>query len=210
MTMTYNSLVAQVMDYLNRTDADTLAEVANFIYQAEQRICRESKNIGLEVYVTGNFTPNVAVMAKPARWRRNISFNYGNGAGSNVFNPITLRTYEFIRNYWPNQSLTSPPMFYADYGYSNLVIAPTPDLSYPFEYVYLELPIPIGPALQTNWLTNYAPDVLLYATLLEAVSFLQNDERIPTWEKYYQKGIDSLNSQDDQRVLDRQSNRASD
>ena len=53
--MTYASLTDEVMDYLDRTDGDTLARVPDFIYQAEQRICRECKDIGFEVYVTSNF-----------------------------------------------------------------------------------------------------------------------------------------------------------
>jgi hypothetical protein len=208
--MTYNSLVNQVMDYLIRTDIDTLNEVPNFIYQAEQRICRESKSIGLEVYVTGSFISNSPVLAKPARWRRSLTLNFGTGVGNNTVNQITLRSYEFVRNYWPNPTQTGQPKFYSDYGYDHLLIAPTPDQDYPFEYGYLQLPEPLSPSVQTNWLTNNAPDVLLYATLLEAVPFLQNDERIPVWQSMYDKGIASLNTQDDQRQLDRSSNRSAD
>lgn len=210
MVMTYNSLVSQILDYLDRDDADTTAEVPNFIYQAEQRIARESKNIGFVQYVTSNFTPGVWVYPKPARWRRNITFNYGTGTGNNVRNPVVLRSYEFLRNYWPDPTQTSAPLFYSEYGYSNFLIAPTPDQAYPFEYGYLELPEPITPSNQTNWLTNYVPDVLLYATLLEAIPFLKNDERVPVWEAKYATAISSLNAQDDQRVLDRQSNRGAD
>jgi hypothetical protein len=210
MTMTYNSLVNQLLDYLNRTDADTTAEVPNFIYQAEQRICRESKNIGLEVYVTGTFTVNVNVMAKPGRWRRNITFNFGNGIGNNTANQIVLRSYEFVRNYWPDATQLGPPKFYCDYGYDHFLMAPTPDQNYPFELGYLELPEPLSVNVQTNFLTNNAPDVLLYASLLEATPFLKNTDLIPTWERMYERGLASLNSQDDQRVVDRATNRGAD
>lgn len=208
--MTYNSLVSQTLDYLDRTDADTANAIPNFIYQAEQRIARESKNIGFVQYVTGNFTIATSVYPKPARWRRNISFNYGTGTGNNTRTPIYLQTYEYLRNYWPDPTLTAPPLFYADYGYPTFLIAPTPDQTYPFEYSYLELPEPLSSSNQTNWLTNYAPDVLLYATLLEAIPFLKNDERVPVWQDKYSTAIASLNSQDDQRVVDRQSYRGAD
>lgn len=209
-SMTYNSLVNQVMDYLDRTDTDTQNEVPNFIYQAEQRICRESKNIGLEQYVTGSFTPGVSVLAKPARWRRSITFSYGSGAGNNTVNQLFLRSYDYIRNYWNNPSTQAPPQYYSDYGYDHLLIGPTPDLAYPFEFAYLELPQPLSVANQTNWLTDNVPDLLLYATLLEAISFLKNDERIPIWTSYYNRALQSLNNQDNQRLLDRASNRDAD
>lgn len=210
MVMTYNSLVAQVTSYLNRTDTATLDQIPNFIYQAEQRICRESKNVGLEVYVTGTFITNNSVIAKPARWRRNITFNYGTGVLNNTRNTILLRSYEFCRAYWPDPTLSAPPKFYADYGYYNLLIVPTPDQAYPFELGYLQLPDPISPNNQTNWITNYAPDVFLYATLLEAMPFLKDDERIPVWKEYYDRGLSSLNQQDDQRIYDRSGNRSAD
>lgn len=210
MTITYNSLVAQVTGYLERSDSNTIAQIPNFIYQAEQRICRESKNIGFEVYVTGNFTPDVAVYQKPADWRRNITFNYGTGSGSNSRNSIQLRTYEYLVSYWPDRTQSGPPLFYSDYGYNQYLVAPTPDQAYPFEYGYLALPTPITVDNQTNWLTDYAPDILLYATLLESMGYLKNDERVSTWQEYYNRALASLNNQDAQRVEDRQSNRDSD
>lgn len=208
--MTYNSLVNQILDYLNRTDADTTSEIPNFIYQAEQRICRESKNIGLEQYVQGAFTVGVNVMAKPGRWRRSIAFNFGSGTGNNTVNQITLRSYDFVRNYWPDATQMGPPKFYSEYGFEHFLVLPTPDQAYPFEFSYLELLEPLSPSVQTNWLTNYAPDVLLYASLLEATPFLKNTELIPTWERLYERGLASLNVQDDQRYVDRATNRSAD
>lgn len=210
MSMTYNSLFNQIISYLNRSDADTLAQIPNFISQAEQRICRESKNIGLEVYVTDSFLAGTSVFAKPARWRRTITLNFGTGPLFNVRNQMFLRSYEFVRNYWPNSDLLDVPKFYCDYGYSHYLIAPTPDLNYPFELSYLQLPEPITPLNQTNWITDYAPDVFLYASLLEAIPFLKNDERIPVWQLMYDRGLGSLNNQDDLRLLDRASARNSD
>lgn len=210
MVMTYNSLVQQTLDYLDRTDIATTNEIPNFIYQAEQRICRESKTLGIVMYVTSAFTPSVAVYQKPANWRRNITLNFGTGTGNNTRNQIVLRSYEFLRDYWPDDTQTGQPQYYCDYGFSNYLVAPTPDMSYPFEFAYLALPEPISAINQTNWLTNYAPDVLLYATLLEATPYLKDDERVPIWERYYQRGLESMNTQDDLRLTDRASNRSSD
>lgn len=210
MTMTYNSLVNQVMSYLDRTDATTLGAVPGFIAQAEQRIARESKNIGFEIYATGVFTPTIAVYQKPANWRRNITFNVGSAVNSNVRNPVQLRSYEYLLSLWPDRTLTGLPLYYCDYGFNNYLIAPTPDVAYPFEYSFLALPTPLTPLQQTNWLTDFAPDVLLYATLLESIPFLKDDERVPVWESKYAAAISSLNGQDDLRIQDRQSNRSAD
>ena len=211
--MTYNTLVLQLENYLNRYDAILIAQIPNFIYQAEQRICRESKNIGLERYVTKAFVAGNSVIPKPGGWRRTITFNYGTGLNFNNRNQLYLRTYEYVRSYWPNSSqfnIASPPVYYCDYSYTHLLIAPTPALAYPFELAYLELPTPLTINNQTNWLTNYAPDLLLYACLLEAIPFLKNDERIPVWEKLYDRALSSLENQDQLRYMDRTSERSSD
>jgi hypothetical protein len=210
MPMTYDSLVIQVTKYLNTTNAVTIDQITNFIYQAEQRIARESKTLGLVVYVTGAFTPNEAVLPKPARWRRTLTFNFGTGIDNNTRNQIFLTEYDFLRYYWPNPTVTGEPKFYADYGFDHLIVAPTPDEAYPFEYSYLQLPEPLSEDVQTNWLTNNAPDVLLYATLLEAIPFIKNDDRIPVWESFYMKAIASLNGQDSLRIKDRASDRKAD
>lgn len=208
--MTYNSLVAQIESYLNRTDASTIAQIPNFIYQAENRIARESKNIGIETYIVGTFTAGTSVYPKPSRWRRTLSWNWGNGTGNNTRNQLYLRSYEFIRDYWPDSTQTDSPLYYADYGYEHYLVGPTPDAASPFEISFLQLPDPISALNQTNWITNYAPDLFLYACLVEAIPFLKNDERIPTWIMMYDRALASLNGQDDQRVLDRASNRSSD
>jgi hypothetical protein len=211
MAMTYNSLVLQIQAELDRTDADFVAQIPNFILNAHQRICRDSKNIGFEQYVTGSFIVGVPVIAKPGRWRRNITFNYGTGDPvAPTVNPIVLRSYEYLRSYWPQPTQTAAPLYYADYGYFNFLVAPTPNDTYPFELAYLELPEPLSILTQTNWLTNYAPDILLYACLLEGVIYLKVDERIQVFTTEYQSRITALNSQDDVRVVDRSSVRESD
>jgi hypothetical protein len=210
MSMTYNSLVNQLTAYLDRSDTSTINQIPNFISQAEQRICREAKNVGLEQYVSSAFTPTVPVYQKPARWRQNITLNCSTTVGGNVRNQLMIRSYEFIRINYPDDTVTGLPLYYSDYGYNNFLVAPTPDVAYSFELAYLELPEPISVTTQTNWLTNYAPDVLLYASLLESVSYLKDDERVPVWQQYYDRALASLTNQDTQRITDRASKRDSD
>lgn len=208
--MTWLSLVGtpevpgQIMRYLNNENLSLYDSLPDFIYQAEQRICRESKNIGLEIYVSGNLNPEVAVMVKPARWRRSLTLGVWEENGK--YHQLFVRNYEFLRAYTSAQKVSALPKYYGDYGYEAMLLSPTPDQAYKFEYGYLQLPTPLSPENQTNWLTDYAPDVLFYAILLEAIPFLKNDERIPVWQSAYARGLASLNQQDDARQNDRASN----
>jgi hypothetical protein len=111
--------------------------------------------------------------------------------------------YEYLRSYWPNALETDTPVFYSDYDYSHWLIAPTPDAEYPFEILYYELPPLLDDTIQTNWLTEYAPQLILYGTLLEATPFLKNDERIGTWQQFYDRAAAMLNGEDLAKIFDR-------
>jgi hypothetical protein len=146
----------------------------------------------------------LAVYPKPDRWRTTVSFNYGI---DNQYTQLFPRSYEYVRSYWPNRDETSPPLFYADYDYNNWIVSPTPDQAYPFEVlVYQLLPL-LDDSNQTNWLTEYAPQVLLYASLLEATPFLKNDERIAVWQSMYDRSAQALNGEDLSKILDRSARR---
>lgn len=122
--------------------------------------------------------------------------------------PILPRSYEYCRGYWPDDTVEDDTMlFYADYDYDHFLVVPTPRFSWPGEYNYYELPALLDNANQTNWVTQYAPNMLLYGSLLEAAPFLKNDERIPTWQGMYDRIASGLSQQDVARMQDRASQR---
>ena len=76
------------------------------------------------------------------------------------------------------------------------------------EILYYQQPALLGEDLQTNWLTEYAPDVLLYASLLEATPFLKNDGRVQMWTGLYDRAAQALNGEDLSKIMDRSANRS--
>jgi hypothetical protein len=132
-----------------------------------------------------------------------VSINVGTSTNYNTRVEVFPRSYEYVRTYWPDESQVAQPKFYADYNYLNWLIAPTPDVSYPFEILYYEQPQFLDDENQTNWLTEYAPQLLLYATLLETTPFLKNDERIQVWQSMYDRAAAMLNGEDLAKVIDR-------
>ena len=71
---------------------------------------------------------------------------------------------------------------------------------------YQQLPL-LDDENQTNWLTALAPNLLLYGALLEATPFLKNDERIGTWQTFYDRAASAINNQDIKKILDREAAR---
>lgn len=200
-TMTYASLLQDVRRYLERgftAESDQLVyeQLPRLVNLAERRCARELKLTGFIRAVTTPLSPGVAVYRKPDRWRDTVSMTFNS-------RPLHARVYEYLRNYWPDESSTGTPEFYADYDYQHWLLAPTPDAAGTLEILYYEQPRFLGDEYQDNWLTEYAPDLLLYATLLEAQPFLKNDQRIGTWQSMFDRAAQALSTEDLKRISDR-------
>ena len=199
--MTYTTLVENIESYLERTDTATLVKIPLFIMLAEQVIASKIKFLGNLTVNTSNMVASTAVIAKPARWHKTVSMNI-TVAGSRQ--PVLLRKYEYLRNYFPDPTATGVPKYYADYDYTNWLVAPTPSIAYAFEVLYYERVQPLDSSNQTNWFTIYAPQALLYGSLLQAMPFLKNDDRIPMWQSQYDAIMTTLSQEDKLRIADRQ------
>ncbi len=199
--MTYDSLVEDISSYLERTDTATLEKIPQFIMLAEQVIAAELKFLGNLTVVTSNMVLGEPVIDKPARWRKTVSMNI---IVAGKRQPVLLRKYEYLREYWPDADQEDVPKYYCDYDYTHWLVAPTPDDDYAFEVLYYERLQPLDSSNQSNWFTQYAPQALLYGSLLQAMPFLKNDERIPMWQQQYTQIMSVLKDEDIARVGDRQ------
>jgi hypothetical protein len=201
VAMTYDSLVENIQSYLERTDTATLEKIPLFIMLAEQVIASEIKFLGNLNVANSTFTVGQQQIQKPARWHKTVSMNV-TVAGERQ--PILLRPYEYCREYWPDDTKTGIPKFFSDYNYDNWIVVPTPADTYSFEVLYYERIQPLDSTNQTNWFTIYAPQALLYGSLLQAMPFLKNDERLPMWQQQYTAIMNTLKQENTQRIGDRQ------
>lgn len=201
VSMTYNSLFDDISSYLERTDTATLDKIPTFIMLAEQTIASEIKFLGNLTVNESNMVSGNPVITKPARWRKTVSMNV---TVDGVRQPVFLRTYEFMRQYWPDEAEEGAPKYYGDYDYTHWLVVPTPAEAYDFEVMYYEEVQPLDVSNQTNWFTQYAPQAMLYGSLLQAMPFLKNDERMPMWRAEYDKIVAQLKTENIQRLGDRQ------
>jgi len=199
--MTYDSLVENVQSYLERTDAQTIEKIPLFIMLTEQVIASQIKFLGNLTVNSSNMVTGEPVIAKPARWHKTVSMNI-TVAGTRQ--PVFLRKYEYLREYWPDATLKDVPKFYCDYDYTHWLVSPTPATNYTFEVLYYERVQPLDSSNQTNWFTQYAPQALLYGALLQAMPFLKNHDLVPGWQAQYKLIMDTLTNEDKLRIADRQ------
>jgi hypothetical protein len=200
--MTYDSLTTDITQYLERSDTAVVQQIPQFIMLAEFEIAQQIKTLGQQQVVESTMTVGNPIIQKPARWRKTTSMNLTTQSGE--IQPIYLRKYEYLRSYSPSVSTTSTPLYYADYNYDNWIVAPTPDYAYAFEVLYYERIQPLSSETQTNWLTQNAPNAMLYGTLLQAMPFLKNDQR-QIFQQKYTEAMQVLKQEDQLRVADRSS-----
>ena len=192
---TYDNLVLDVQQYMERDDPDFVAQIPTLIGLAESAIAAELKTLLQLVVVETNLIATDPVLIKPTRWRKTISMKI-NGA------PIVLRSQDYIAQY---NSEASPgvPKFYAEYDYNNWNFAPPPDDDYPVEIIYYSLVQPLDSTNQTNLFTQIAPQAMLFGTLLQAQGYLKALDKLPVWKAYYTDCIASLKKEDTSRRVDR-------
>jgi hypothetical protein len=194
--MTYDSLIRDIQIYAERNDAPFVEQIPRFIELAENRLAVEVKNLGYVRVVSGVLSSNT--LAKPSRWRRTKSFSIMlNGDRKYLFQ----RSYEYCRTFAHSNTVTGTPRYFADYDYEHFLIVPTPDIPYSFELRYYERPTPLSYSVQTNWITQYAPQLLLYASLLEAMPFLKTSERIAEFQALYDRAMQGILNEDQERLL---------
>lgn len=213
-SMTFTSLRSDIADMLERGQSEAkdpifYPQIPKSINNAERRIARDLKVQGLLQAVTTNLQLGQAVYAKPNGWRQTISMNFGGGEGNVKRMPILPRSYEFLRTFWPDDTQTGAPRFYADYDLNHWVVAPSPEEAFPLEILYYSMPPLLDETNDTNWLTETAPSLLLYAALIEASIFLKMDDRAAAFANLYRDALQATSAEDTQKVLDRASTRRS-
>lgn len=199
--MTYDSLVENIQSYLERSDTATLDKIPLFIMLAEQIIASQIKFLGNMNVNTSTMVIGQPIIDKPARWHKTVSMNV---SVDGVRQPVLLRKYEYLREYTPDATVTGVPAYFGDYDYTHWLVSPSPADAYEFEVLYYERIQPLDSSNQTNWFTIYAPQALLYGSLLQAMPFLKNDERMAMWQQNYDQIIQTLKAEDVQRIGDRQ------
>jgi len=189
----YTELKAAIADWLDRSDLT--ARIPDFIALAEARVSRELRIRAMENRATMTTKAGQRYFALPARYlqMRNFQLN------SDPIQPLEYITPEMLDRLY-GSSTTGKPKAYSLIG-EEIQLAPIPDTGYTVEMAYYEKFSPLGDGtggtVTSNWLTENAPDVLLYGALIEAEPFIRNDERIQLWLTAYKEAIDKIQKADE-------------
>jgi hypothetical protein len=175
---TYANLKTEVVDWLNREGFTELeAKVDTFLGMAQRKIFRTCDFHCLEASTSG--TGTVETIGLPDDFMRAKVLYLGIGGG---LREITGGSYH---NVITNQEGSpSTPYKYVRQG-SVLVLGPTPNQEYTYYLMYYKsLPL-LSDSNTTNWFTANAPELILFAALVEASVYLKDDNRAQVWQARY-------------------------
>ena len=191
MSFTLATLKSTVQDYCETAETTFVADLDTFIKEAEERIL---KNVELPVFrknVTGNATTDFPYLATPSDFLATYSLAL---IVNSVYTYPLFKHVTFIRDYTPNATTTGPTKYYALFDDNTFLLGPTPDSDYTYElhYKYRPASLTTTSGSSTTWLSDNAPDALLYGTLVEAATFLKIPEEAAQYEQRFMMAISSL------------------
>lgn len=192
--MNYTALSNAIQAYTENTEADFVAEIPVFVQQAEQRIYNNVQFPSLRKNVTGATTSSNKYLACPQDFLAVYSMAVVDGTGAYEY--LLNKDVNFIRQAYPVPTDTGLPRYYALFGpQSNdanelsFILGPTPDASYTVELHYYFYPESIVTA-STTWLGDNFDSVLLYASLVEAYTYMKGETDM--MQLYNQKFMEAL------------------
>lgn len=192
----YASLKTAVADYLARSDLTSF--IPNFIQAAENRIYRELR---VRQMINGHTVNTVAgdssvliddLSVITIAQFLEIAAMAVEGGGTTTF--AERANKQVMTREYPPPASGRPKLFRT--ASQTILLAPIPDSVYTLHVDVYER----APAMTENdddpWIVTDAPEMVLYAALVEAEPFIKNDPRIATWEQKYTQARDSLQAAD--------------
>ena len=188
---TFSELKTAVANWLDRSDLTD--RIPEFIALAEARHRRDFKIRRMETRVTANTIADTEFYTLPDNYvaMRNIQLN------TSTKTPLEYLTPEQMDRV-RGGSTTGKPKAYSIIG-NTFQLRPIPDSVYEIEMLYYKYFTGLSDSNTTNDMLTYHPDAYLYAVLLEAEPYLQNDKRVQLWVGAYElakKGIIDSNERD--------------
>ena len=188
----YAELTQQIIDY-TETDSNVLttAILNDIIEHAESRIFRNADLDVFKKYKTANLTIGDPFVAMPGATPQLFAFiRYIQiFSTDNVRITLEKKDTSFINEFIPNRTTTGTPKYYANWDNDTIILAPSPDATYTVELAYNAQPTGLSSSNTTTWVSNNAPEMLLYACLVEAFKFLKNPQMVQMYESYYKQAL---------------------
>jgi hypothetical protein len=192
MTMTYGELKQAIQDYTENDETTFVNNLPLFIRLAEERILKSVQLNLFQKNQFGTMTTGNQYLAAPSDFLAPFSLSI-DVSGDAEF--LLFKDLDFVQTYTPDPTTTGQPKYYAQFDVDNFILAPTPNANYTVDIHYLYRPASVtaGADSGTSWLSTNAEIALLYASLIEAYTFMKGDPNLmQMYNQRYMEGISRL------------------
>ena len=191
MSFTYAQLKQAVQDFSENTETSFVTNLPVFIRGAEDRIFSV---VDLELFrknATSALTNNDPFLSCPTDFLAPFSFRITT-ANNERF--LLIKDVNYIQEY--NKSISNTlPKYYGIYDVNNFIVGPTPDSNYTVElhYYYRPASITAGADSAKSWLSENAPNALLYGSLVEAYTYMKGEpDMMQLYEQRFAQEVQRL------------------
>ena len=192
MSFTFTTLKSAIQDYTQNTEATFVADLSIIIQQGEDRIIKSVELPNFRKNVTGTFTSGNQYLETPTDYL--YPFSLAVLDDSNNYSYLLNTDVSFIREAYPSASTTGTPKHYAQFDDTTFIVGPSPSSNLNAELHYYYVPQSITASSDgTSWLGTNAPELLLYASLIEAYTFMKGEPDVmANYEKRFQESLQRL------------------
>lgn len=195
--MNYSELLDNVRNY-TEVDSNVLSNsVINvFITNIENQVERLLDIDAQRRYATTTLTANnsfvdLANMPGTFRLARGVQIITNNTTNARAW--LEQRDTTFVDEYTENRTTSGLPKYWANWDDNTLILAPTPDDTYTISVWYNEQPERLGngsgSTSTTTFISNNAPEILIYGVVSEAYSYLKNTQDMQLYEQKFQQAL---------------------
>ena len=191
--MNYSELLTNVRDY-TEVSSDVLSDsvIDTFIVNVENKVQKQLDLDAFRKFATSSFTIGSPFITLPDDFDLERGIQIVDTA-TNDRTWLEQRDTTFIDEYNVDRvNNTGKPRYYANWDQNTMIFAPTPDATYTIELWYNKTPERLSSTNTTTWLSNNAPEVLIYGTLTEAFSYLKNPQYVQLYQQMYSQAVQGL------------------
>lgn len=175
MSFTYGELKTAIQDFTEYTETSFVNNLPVFVRGAEDRIFTL---VDLELFrknSTSALTSGDPYLSVPSDYLASFSLQVTT-AGSKDF--LLLKDVNYVQQYSIDYGSNAAPKYYSIFDVDNFIVGPTPDSNYTVELHYYYRPASLTAGLDTekSWLSDNAPNALLYGSLVEAYTYMKGEQ----------------------------------
>ena len=191
--MNYSELLTNVRDY-TEVSSDVLSDsvIDTFIVNVENKVQKQLDLDAFRKFATSSFTIGSPFITLPDDFDLERGIQIVDTA-TNDRTWLEQRDTTFIDEYNVDRvNNTGKPKYYANWDQNTMIFAPTPDATYTIELWYNKTPDHLSSTTTTTWLSNNAPEILIYGTVAEAFSYLKNPQYVQLYQQMYSQAVQGL------------------